>query len=73
MIEIKNFTESDFEFEEITRLYNLVSHDDKEHVDDIKESWETNDKNLQRDNKLDLKNSKEIFHYERFEIVYYSK
>ena len=34
MIEIKNFTETDFEFNEVTRLYNLVSHDDQEHVDD---------------------------------------
>ena len=52
MIEIKNFTESDFEFEEISRLYNMVSHDDKEHVDDMKESWAVNDKNLQRDRLL---------------------
>ena len=38
MIEIKSFTETDFEFQEVTRLYNLVSHDDKEHIDDMKES-----------------------------------
>ena len=38
MIEIKSFTETDFEFQEVTRLYNLISHDDKEHIDDMKES-----------------------------------
>ena len=43
MIEIKNFTGTDFEFNEVTRLFNLVSHDDKEHVDDMKESWAVND------------------------------
>ena len=51
-MEIKNFTETDFEFEEITRLYNLVSHDDKEHVDDMKEGWAIIDKSLQRDRLL---------------------
>ena len=40
MTEIKNFTETDFEFQEVTRLYNLVSHDDQEHADDLKEGWE---------------------------------
>ena len=38
-MKIKNFTETDVEFDHITRLYNLVSHDDKEHVDDMKEGW----------------------------------
>ena len=38
MTEIKKFTETDFEFQEVTRLFNLVSHDDKEHVDDMKEA-----------------------------------
>jgi len=38
MIEIKSFTETDFEFQEVTRLYNLISHEDKEHIDDMKES-----------------------------------
>ena len=52
MINIKNFTETDFEFDEITRLFNLVSHDDQEHVDDMKESWAVNDKSLQRDRLL---------------------
>ena len=48
-MEIKNFTESNFEFDEIARLYNLVSHDDTEHVDDIKYSWAIKDKDRQRD------------------------
>ena len=49
MIEIKNFTETDFEFNEVTKLFNLVSHDDKEHVDDMKEGWAVRDKSLQRE------------------------
>tara|TARA_B100000315_G_C14521871_1_gene561948 strand:+ start:114 stop:1079 length:966 start_codon:yes stop_codon:yes gene_type:complete len=52
MIEIKQFCETDFEFQEITRLYNLVSHDDQEHVDDMKEGWAIIDKSLQRDRLL---------------------
>ncbi len=49
MTEIKKFTETDFEFEEIARLYNLVSHDDKEHVDDLKDAWAIRDQSLIRD------------------------
>ena len=49
MTEIKKFTETDFEFQEVTRLYNLVSHDDQEHADDMKEVWEVRDKSLKRD------------------------
>ena len=49
MAEIKKFTETDFEFQQVTRLFNLVSHDDKEHVDDMKEGWAVRDKSLQRD------------------------
>jgi len=52
MIKIKSFTETDFEFSEVTRLYNLVSHDDKEHVDDMKEGWAVRDKSLKRDRLL---------------------
>ena len=37
MIKIKSFSETDFEFQEITRLYDLVSHDDQEHIDDMKD------------------------------------
>ena len=49
MTEIKKFTETDFEFNEVTKLFNLVSHDDKEHVDDMKEGWAVRDKSLQRE------------------------
>ena len=52
MIHIKNFTETDFEFKEVTRLFNLVSHDDKEHVDDMKDGWAVRDHNLKRDRLL---------------------
>ena len=51
-MKIKNFTETDVEFDHITRLYNLVSHDDKEHVDDMKEGWAVIDRSLQRDRLL---------------------
>ncbi len=49
MAEIKKFTETDFEFTEIARLYNMVSHDDKEHVDDLKDAWAIRDQSLIRD------------------------
>ena len=52
MIDIKSFSETDFEFQEITRLYNLVSHDDQEHIDDMKESWAVRDQSLKRDRLL---------------------
>ena len=56
MLEIKNFTETTFEFEEVTRLYNLVSHDHVDHPDDMKEGWEIRDKSLIRDRLLLYKN-----------------
>jgi len=52
MTKITSFTGTDFEFHEITRLYNLVSHDDKEHVDDMKDGWAVRDKSIQRDRLL---------------------
>ena len=61
-MEIKNFTESNFEFDEIARLYNLVSHDDTEHVDDIKDSWAIKDKDRQRD-RLFLYNRNTVLGY----------
>ena len=48
MTEIKKFTETDFEFQEIARLYNLVSHDGKDHPDDVKDDWEIRDKSIIR-------------------------
>ena len=61
-MDIKNFTESNFEFDEIARLYNLVSHDDREHVDDIKEGWAIIDKDRQRD-RLFLYNRNTVLGY----------
>ena len=52
MIKIKKFTETDFEFYAITRLYNLVSHDDITHIDDEKDDWSIRDKNTVRDRLL---------------------
>ena len=51
-MEIKNFTETDIEFDHIARLYSLVDHDDGEHVDDMKEGWALIDRSLQRDRLL---------------------
>ena len=60
MAEIKKFTETDFEFNEIARLYNLVSHDNKEHPDDIKDAWAIGDKSLIRDRLILYKDEKVI-------------
>ena len=48
MTEIKKFTETDFEFQEIARIFNLVSHDYKDHPDNIKDDWEIRDKSIIR-------------------------
>ena len=37
MIEIKSFSGTDFEFQEITRLYDLFSPDGQKHIDDMKD------------------------------------
>ena len=58
MIDIKNFTESDIEFQEVTRLYNLVSHDEQAHADEMKEGWAIIDKSLKRDRLLLYKDDK---------------
>ena len=62
MTEIKKFTETDFEFQEIARLYNLVSHDDKDHPDDIKDDWEIRDKSVIR-NRLFLYRGNAVIGY----------
>ena len=49
MTEIKKFTESDFEFQEIAKLYNRVSHDNITHVEDVKDNWIIRDQSLQQD------------------------
>ena len=52
MIEIKFFNESDNEFSDIAKIYNLVSHDDKQHPDDLKDAWLIRDKNHVREKLL---------------------
>ena len=52
MLTIEKFKESDFEFEQIARIYNVVSHDDKDHPDDIKEAWAIRDKKKVKDKLL---------------------
>ena len=62
MTEIKTFTETDIEFQEIARLYNLVSHDDKDHPDDVKDDWLIRDKNIIR-NRLFLNQDNSVIGY----------
>ena len=57
---VKRFTASDFDFQEIARIYNMVSHDDSDHPDDIKESWELRDKTLTRDRLFIYHNEKAV-------------
>ena len=52
MIDIKNFTETDFEFQEIVRIYNLVSHDNVTHIDEEKDNWALLDKSRKCDRLL---------------------
>ncbi len=59
MIKIKNFTETDKEFIELARIYNLVNHDSINHPDDDKNDWKLRDKSLVRD-KLLLYNNDEL-------------
>ncbi len=62
MTEIKKFTETGFEFQEIARLYNLVSHDGKDHHDDIRDDWEIRDKSIIR-NRLFLYQDNAVIGY----------
>ena len=52
MIKIKNFTETDKEFEELARVDNLVNHDSINHPDTDKKDWKVRDKSLIRDRLL---------------------
>ena len=52
MIEIKKFTATDKEFEELARIDNLVNHDCICHPDDDKDDWKLRDKSLIRDRLL---------------------
>ena len=67
MIKIKKFTETDYEFEELTRIDNLVNHDLISHSDDDKDSWEIRDKSLIRDRLLLYDDDKLIG------VIYYSQ
>ena len=62
MAEIKKFSETDIEFQEIARLYNLVSHDDKDHPDDVKDDWLIRDKSIIR-NRLFLYRDNAVIGY----------
>ncbi len=52
MIEIKKFTETNEEFQELARIDNLVNHDSIDHPDDDKNSWKIRDKSIIRDRLL---------------------
>ena len=67
MIEIKNFNETDKEFEELARIDNLVNHDSTNHPDDDKRDWKIRDKSLIR-NRLLLYNNKQLIG-----VIYYSQ
>ena len=67
MIEIKKFTETDFEFKELARIDNLVNHDSIDHPDDDKNDWYNRDRSLIRDRLLLYKESKLIG------VIYYSQ
>ena len=43
---IKKFTEKDSEFRSIVDIYNMVSHDEKVHIDEEKEDWSNRDKSI---------------------------
>jgi GNAT superfamily N-acetyltransferase len=52
LISIKNFTSTDFEFNELARIDNLVNHDSIAHPDEDKNEWNIRDKSIIRDRLL---------------------
>ena len=52
MISIKNFTSTDFEFNELARIDNLVNHDSIAHPDEDKNEWNIRDKSIIRNRLL---------------------
>ena len=52
MIQIKKFHSTDFEFQELARIDNLVNHDSISHPDDDKNSCKIKDNRLIRDRLL---------------------
>ena len=67
MIEIRNFTASDHEFNELARIDNLVNHDSISHPDEDKHDWNIRDKSIIRD-RIMLYN-----HNKLVGVVYYSQ
>ena len=67
MIEIKKFTATNLEFEELARIDNLVNHDSINHPDDDKRDWKIRDKSLIRDRLL-LYNNQQLIG-----VLYYSQ
>ena len=57
MIQIKKFTETDFEFRELARIDNLVNHDSINHPDDDKNDWKIRDRGQIRNRLLLYKNN----------------
>ena len=45
-MQIKTFTETNYEFRSIVDIYNMVSHDEKVHIDEEKEDWSNRDKSI---------------------------
>ena len=66
-LEIKKFTETDFEFKELARIDNLVNHDSISNPDEDKNDWNNRDKKLLRD-RLILYNNDIIIG-----VLYYSQ
>lgn len=60
MIEIKKFTETELEFKEISRIFNLVSHDYISHPDIEMDEWALRDLNVKRDRFLLFKENSVI-------------
>ena len=67
MISIKNFTATDFEFQELARIDNLVNHDSISHPDEDKNDWNIRDKSIIRNRLLLYKDNILIG------VIYYSQ
>ena len=58
MIKIKKFKETNFEFEELARIDNLVNHDSISHPDNDKDAWKIRDRSFVKDRLLLYNNDK---------------
>ncbi len=65
MLEIKKWTESDKDFQEIAQIQNLVNHDSIDHPDDLKQKWLNRDKTVLTEKYFLCKNGerKGILHF----------